>query len=106
LTKFKKYDIIYIENKKESWYYMFYYTEENIVFYDKANARNYFYEFGMHELYDDSFTFNEFLDKRYELSDIFRMSEDEKEDIIDEYYDYLFDIWFEEDVSSVDVYNG
>ena len=29
-----------------------------------------------------------------------------KEEIIDDYYDYLFDIWFEEDVSDVELYKG
>jgi hypothetical protein len=85
---------------------MFYYAEENIAFMTKEDARNYFNENGMHELYDDSFTFNEFLERRYQLSDIFRMTEDEKEEIIDDYYDYLFDIWFEEDVSDVELYKG
>lgn len=85
---------------------MFYYAEENIVFMTQADARQYFHEHGMHELYDDSFTFDEFLDRRYRLSDIFRMLEDDKEEVIDEYYEYLFDIWFEEDVNHVDVYNG
>lgn len=85
---------------------MFYYAEENVAFMTQADARRYFHEHSLHELYDDSFTFDEFLDKHYRISDVFRMTEDEKESIIDDYYDYLFDIWFEEDVVDVEVYSG
>ena len=72
----------------------YYLESQRIVFLTKEDARDYFF---MEEIYHYEANYlclNEFLNsKGYNCEDVFVLNEAEKEDILTEYHEALFESW-------------
>jgi hypothetical protein len=86
--------------------YVYYYGEEAIVFADLSDARDYFFEEDIVRGYDDDYAFRRFLDESYTLVELFKMKDDEKEDVICDYEEGLFDEWVEEELVKCELYGN
>lgn len=86
--------------------YVYYYAEEAIVFADLSDAREYFFDEGLLRGYDDDYTFRRFLDESYTLIELFKMTDDEKTDVISDYEESLFDEWVEEELVKCELYKN
>jgi hypothetical protein len=86
--------------------YVYYYAEEAIVFSDLSDARDYFFEQGLYDGYDDDYAFRRFLDENYTLLELFRMKDDEKADVVADYEEGLFDEWVDEELVKCELYGG
>lgn len=83
----------------------YFYENERLVFLTVEDARKFFFE---EELYGDvstHFTLNDFLNEaEYNYECIFYLSDVEKEDILSEYHETLFEFWAREELLECDVY--
>lgn len=86
--------------------YVYYYGEEAMVFTDLSDARDYFIDTDIIRRYDDDFAFRSFLDENYTLSDLFKMKDDEKADVISDYEEDLFDFWVDEELVKCELYSN
>lgn len=86
--------------------YVYYYGEEAIVFADLGDARDYFFDEGLLRGYDDDYAFRNFLNKSYTLVELFRMTDDEKADVISDYEEDLFDFWVDEELVKCELYSN
>ena len=85
--------------------YVYYYSEEAIVFSDLDEAREYFAENIFYGC-DDDFTFRNFLEENYSPLELFRMKDDDKTDVICEYEASLFDDWVYEELVKCELYSN
>lgn len=82
----------------------YYYSEERLVFLTKEDARNFFFTEQIYIEFDDDFNFGCFLDERYSRADIFRMTDEEKADVLFDYHDVMFEQWVSEELTVCDMY--
>ena len=86
--------------------YVYYYAEEAIVFADLSEARDYFFDEDILRHYDDDYAFRSFLNESYTLIELFKMTDDEKTDVISDYEESLFDEWVREELIKCELYGG
>lgn len=84
--------------------YVYYYGEEAIVFADLSDARDYFFDNDIIRRYDDDYAFRNFLDESYTLIELFKMTDDEKADVISDYKEDLFEFWVDEEIVKCELY--
>lgn len=85
--------------------YVYYYGEEAIVFADLCDARDYFFDEGLLRGYDDDYAFRNFLNESYTLVELFRMTDDDKADVISDYEESLFEEWVNEELVKCELYS-
>lgn len=83
---------------------VYYYAEEAVVFPTKSDARNFFFETDLVEQYDTDYEFREFLKENYSIDDVFKMTDDEKQNVVDDYEEALFEDWLDEEVVKCELY--
>ena len=86
--------------------YVYYYGEEAIVFADLSEVRDYFFDNDIIRHYDDDYAFRSFLNEKYTLIELFKMTDDEKADVISDYKEDLFDFWVDEEIVKCELYGG
>ena len=84
--------------------YVYYYGEEAIVFADLSEAKDYFFDKDIIKRYDDDYAFRSFLDENYTLVELFKLTDDEKADVISDYEEDLFDFWVDEEIVKCELY--
>ena len=86
--------------------YVYYYGEEAIVFADLGDARDYFFDNDILKRYDDDYALRNFLDESYTLIELFKMTDDEKADVISDYEEDLFEFWVDEEIVKCELYSN
>lgn len=86
--------------------YVYYYGEEAIVFANLSEARDYFFDNDFLRRYDDDFALKSFLDENYSLIELFKMTDDEKADVVSDYEEDLFEFWVDEEIVKCELYGG
>lgn len=83
---------------------VYYYAEEAVVFPTKSDARNFFFETDLVEQYDTDYEFREYLRENHSIDEVFKMTDDEKQNIVDDYEEALFEDWLDEEVVKCELY--
>ena len=78
--------------------------ESSVIFLSKEDAREFFKEKKLDEDMSYEYSFNEYLKDHYRYEEVFAMSNEEKEEVIEEYGEYLADMWIDEDLIEVELY--
>ena len=83
----------------------YYLGSENLVFLTEEDARNYFNEEEVYHCETKHLSLDEFLDEKgYYCEQVFFLSEREKEDILANYHEALFENWVSEELITCDIY--
>lgn len=83
---------------------VYYYADEAVVFPTNSDAKNFFFESDLVEQYDTDYEFREFLKENYSIDEVFKMTDDEKQNVVDEYEEALFEDWLDEEVVKCELY--
>ena len=86
--------------------YVYYYGEEVMVFADLSDARDYFFDTDIIRHYDDDYAFRSFLDESYSLIELFKMTDDQKADVISDYEENLFEFWVDDELVKCELFGG
>ena len=83
----------------------YYLESERLVFLTKEDARDYFFKKEVYYCECEYISLNEFLnDKGYNCEQVFFLDEREKEDILADYHEALFENWVSEELITCDMY--
>lgn len=83
----------------------YYLESERLVFLTEEDARDYFIKEEVYHCESECLTLNEFLnDKGYNCGQVFFLDEREKEDILADYNEALFENWVSEELITCDMY--
>ena len=83
----------------------YYFESERLVFLTKEDARDYFFKKEVYGYDSEYISLNEFLnDKGYNCEQVFFLDEREKEDILADYNEALFENWVDEELIACDMY--
>lgn len=83
----------------------YYLESERLVFLTEEDARDYFIKEEVCHCESEYLTLNEFLnDKGYNCGQVFFLDEREKEDILADYNEALFENWVSEELITCDMY--
>ena len=83
----------------------YYLGSESLVFLTEEDARNYFDGEEVYHCESEYLSLNEFLDEKgYSCEQVFFLSEREKEDILTDYHEALFEHWINEELITCDIY--
>lgn len=82
----------------------YYYAKKKLFFLTEEEARNYFYEKQVFYEMEDEFSFGCALSERYTIIDVFRMTDKQKNCILDEFRERPFEDWIEGELSPCDMY--
>lgn len=92
---------------------MFYYVKLYLLLSRRCNsfanltdAREYFFDEGLLKDYDDDYAFRRFLEESYTLIELFKMTDDDKADIVSDYEEGLFDEWVYEELVKCELYKS
>ena len=84
---------------------MYYFHEERLVFLTKEDVRDYFFTEEVYKDEADYFCLNEFLNSKcYNCEDVFLLDETEKENILTEYHEVLFENWVNHELVECYIY--
>ena len=82
----------------------YYCPNERLVFVTEEDVRNFFFNEKIYEAMEDESDFDMFLTERYSRADIFRMTDEERAEVIADYNEILFEQWRDEELVSCDIY--
>ena len=83
----------------------YYLESERLVFLTKEDARDYFIKEEVCHCESECFSLNDFLnEKGYNCGQVFFLDEREKEDILADYHEALFENWVDEELIACDMY--
>ena len=82
-----------------------YIYNSEVCFLCDAGARKYFFRTGLDNEVEYDFPFETYLKEHFSCVDLFTLIEDEKQEIIQDYKDYLFEQWFEHEVEQIVLYD-
>lgn len=81
----------------------YYFAEARLVFLTNREARKFFFEEEFSSIVDD-YDFNAFLENRFSHYALFTMTNEEKEEVLSDYHEYLFDCWVDDELIACDMY--
>lgn len=82
----------------------YYCPNERLVFVTEEDVRNFFFNEKIYELMEDESDFEVFLCDRYTRVTIFRMTDEEKAEVIADYNEILFEQWRDYELIECDIY--
>ena len=83
----------------------YYLESERLVFLTKEDAKDYFFKKEVYGYDSEYISLNEFLNnKGYNCEQVFFLDEREKEDILADYHEALFENWVDEELIACDIY--
>ena len=82
----------------------YYCPNERLVFVTEEDVRNFFFNEKIYELMEDESDFETFLCDRYLRVTIFRMTDEERAEVIADYNEILFEQWREDELIECDIY--
>lgn len=82
----------------------YYCPKERLVFVSEEDTRNFFFEEQVYTSMEYEGDFEDFLSEKYSRADIFRMTNEEKAEVLADYHEVLFEQWCDEELVECDIY--
>lgn len=84
----------------------YYLESEGLIFLTEGDARKYFFEGELYRFTPNRIDWNEFLSSQgYTYEDIFFLDGAEKEGIVSDYHEALFQSWVREELTKYDMFD-
>lgn len=81
----------------------YYFAEERLVFLTIEDARKFFFDEELYDTFNDC-DFNVFLSGKFDYYELFKMTNEEKSEVLFDYYEFLCDCWVDDELIVCDMY--